>query len=75
MSSNPMIETSSGKNFDLFLIQDFHETPFMVDAGGCVFTSGENSWPLVIRIQVLVPVDNEQHHFLTQFLELATHNI
>jgi len=67
--------TNFTENFDLFLIQDFHETPFMVDAGGCVFTSGENSWPLVIRIQVLVPVDNEQHHFLTQFLELATHNI
>ena len=46
-----------------------------VDAGDGVFTSGKNSWPLVIRIQVLVPVDNEQHHFLTQFLELATHNI
>ena len=131
------------ESFDLFLIQDFHETPFTVDAGGGVFTSGEKSGPLVIRIQqqfchhfpafiigtakpacvdpgnvavdhrhrpspafaflghcrtqsrgsdqdpldlifeqlrqdviqVLVPVDNEKHHFLPQFLELATQKI
>ena len=43
--------TNFTKSFDLFLIQDFHETPFTVDAGGGVFTSGDKIGPLVIRIQ------------------------
>ena len=42
---------------------------------------GQDSLDLIFEqlrqdvIQVLVPIDNEQHHFLTQFLELATQNI
>ena len=34
------------ESFDLLVIQDFHETPFTVDAGGGVFTSGEKTGPL-----------------------------